>query len=279
MAFPFQVSEVVRPLRIDAQHAITLSFKLQRRASKTLTPAARRELAHLKDATARLDAHVAAELRPGPPAVDSRPAGRAARNAWSAMFQRLDALTRLDADVPESEAARALRDAVFPDGVAFAQGDYESLWLRGQHTLDAIAQGAHADDLERLAGDFVLRAVRGAHHALGVVLGLAGSVRAPAVEPDAPAVDRRTLLDAVTDAIARYAHQITAVDADDPAAVAEALRALEPILKQRARARSARGGVAEVTDDEPDAQDDAPPALPTTAPAANDTTAPVRRIA
>ncbi len=286
MAFSFLVSEVVRPLRIDAQHAITLSFKVQRCAPADMTPAARRELALLKENTERLNDDVAAEIGRGGSTLDQRPIARIAIVAWGTLHQRLEIVTRLDSDtVSEAEEARAILAAVFPDAVTFTRGDYETMWLRGEHTLDAIKQGALADDIARLAGDFVFNAVKAAHQRLGVALGLAGSLRAPTTEAGAPQPDRRALLDAVTESIARYAHQITAIDADNAAAVAVATRALDPIMKFRAKARATRsvandddGEDTPVTPVTPVA-DHAQPAAPPAAPAANDVAVPRRNVA
>ncbi len=117
---------------------------------------------------------------------------------------------------------------------------YESLWLRGQHSLDAIAEGGPTETVEHLVGDFVLRAVRTVHHKLGVATGLVGSVRPTANGGDEEPVDRRALLDAVTGSMARYAHLVTAIDHEDAAAVAEVVHALDPLLKHRAKSKSSQ---------------------------------------
>lgn len=282
MAFPFQVSEVVRPLRIDAAHALTLSLKLQRRAPKSMSAAARRELAQLEAATSRLNDDVASEVAGEVATIDQRPIARTAIVAWGTLHTRLESITRLDAaTVPEANEAGAILAAIFAEGVSFTRSDFDTLWLRGQHTLDALKKGGHMESLTRLAGEFVVRAVQSAHHALGVVLGLTGSLRAsPIAERDETPVDRRALLDAVTDAIARYAHQITAVDANDPAAVAAAARALEPIVKFRAKARSARR-IDEGDDDEEPVTpvNEAKPIVPVNTPAANDADDAKRHVA
>ncbi len=282
MAFPFQVSEVVRPLRIDAAHALTLSLKLQRRAPKSMSAAARRELAQLEAATSRLNDDVASEVAGEVATIDQRPIARTAIVAWGTLHTRLESITRLDAaTVPEANEAGAILAAIFAEGVSFTRSDFDTLWLRGQHTLDALKKGGHMESLTRLAGEFVVRAVQSAHHALGVVLGLTGSLRAsPIAERDETPVDRRALLDAVTDAIARYAHQITAVDANDPAAVAAAARALEPIVKFRAKARSARRTDEGDDDEEPVTPvNEAKPIVPVNTPAANDADDAKRHVA
>ncbi len=284
MAFPFVVSEIVRPLRVDAPHATTISFKLQRRAPKGLSAPAKKELAHLKQCTDRLNTAISDDVSKEQSPNDPRPLARALISTWGTLYTRLESLTRLDAEtVPESAQATTILSAAFAEGTTFLRGDYETLWLRGQHSLDAIAEGGHAETLERLVGDFVVRAVRAAHHKLGVATGLLGSVR-PAANGDSAALDRRALLDAVTGSMARYAHLISAIDDEDADAVAEVIHALEPLLKYRAKARYSRDDGADDEDpiDEPvtpDAQKPAQPAVQPNAPAANDADATKRRVA
>ncbi len=241
MAFSFIVSEIVRPLRIDMQHAVTLSFKLQRKAPAKLSAAAKQELSVLKVSTEKLDAELANEITAEAAPADARPLAWAAKIAWGSFFTRLDSVARLeDADIPEVVQAREVIQGIFPSGLNFVSGDNETLWLRGQHTLGAVARLGLTDAVEALAGDFVLRAVRARHHALGVALGLAGSVRPAGEESAEPAVDRRALLDAITASIGRYAQHVTAIDVTDAAAVKVAERALEPLVKYRAKAKASR---------------------------------------
>lgn len=284
MAFPFVVSEIVRPLRVDAPHATTISFKLQRRAPKGLSAPAKKELAHLKQCTDRLNDAISDDVAKDSSSTDPRPLARALISAWSTLYTRLESLTRLDAEtVPENAQATTILSAAFAEGTSFLRSDYETLWLRGQHSLDAVAEGGHTEALEHLVGDFVLRAVRAAHHKLGVATGLVGSVR-PSADADAAVPDRRALLEEVTGSMARYAHLITAIDDEDAAAVAEVVHALEPLVRFRAKAKSSRDDGAEEEDpiDEPvtpDGQKPAQPAVQPNTPAANDADAAKRRVA
>ena len=276
MAFPFVVSEVVRPVRTDAPHAITLSLKLQRRAPKNLGAPGRKELARLKFATDQLNDAVSDDVSSDASSSDPRPFARAAISAWSTLFVRLESLTRLSESVPESTQATALIAACFAEGTSFLRSDYETIWLRGQHSLDAVTEGSHGEALDHLVGDFVVRAVRSAHHSLGVATGLIGSVRAPQNDEGAEPVDRRALLDTVTDSIARYAHIITAIDVDDEAAVAEVVHALDPLIKLREKARTARG---ESDGEDTSGDEPAQPVVTPDTPAANDAASTTRRVA
>ncbi len=283
MAFSFVVSEVVRPLRIDMQHAVTLSFKIQRRAPAKLSAAAKQELAALKESTEKLDAELANELNAEAAPADARPLAWAAKIAWGSFFARLDSVARLeDATIPEVLQAKEVMQGIFPSGLNFVSGDHETLWLRGQHTLGAIARLGHTDAVEALAGDFMLRAVRARHHALGVALGLAGSIRPVGEESAAPAVDRRALLDAITASIARYAQHVTAIDVTDAAAVKVAERALEPLVKFRAKAKASRATTDDGSDDEDTSGKNDAPAQPVTVTrggASNDTVDAKRNVA
>lgn len=271
MAFSFQVAEVVRPLRVTARRALAVSMKLQRRAVKAAPAAVRAQLAKLRESTRRLDE----SFTRGPSAPrDARAEARACVAAWSVLHGNLQGVARLDGTAaPEAAEASAIVDAVFPDGVGWVRGDHESIWVRGQHCLDAIQKGGHDEALERLVGAYLMKAVRGAHHAFGVVLGLAGSMHPPSFA-EGPALDQRPLLDAVTADIAAYALQVVAsADAHDDASAREAAYALEPILAARARSRAQRAA-DDADDAEQPAHPDAP-ALPS-APVANDA---ARRVA
>ncbi len=279
MVFTFLVSEVVRPLRIDARHVIPLSIKLQRNAPRTLSPAAKQELATLKEATEQLNADVSAEVTEESRPADVRPLVWATKNAWGTLHQRLDALAGFNADdVAEVEQSKGVIAGIFASGLGFLSSDFETLWLQGQHTLDAMKRLDLTDTVEALAGAYVLRVVRARHHALGVALGLAGSIRPVGEEASTPEADRRALLDAVTASIARYAHHVTAIDVTDATAVAAAERALEPLVKYRAKAKANRAAIDDTSDEENTAEKPAQPA-PVTGSAANDTSATKRNVA
>ncbi len=281
MPFSFVVSEVVRPVRIDARHVITLSFKLQRNAPRTLSPAAKQELATLKRATDALNADVSTEVTEESRPADMRPLVWSTKKAWGTLHQRIETLATFEADdVAEVEQAKAVIAGAFASGLAFLASDNETLWLGGQHTLDAIKRLELTETVEALAGAYVLRVVRERHHALGLALGLAGSVRPTGEEVATPVVDRRALLDAVTASIARYAGHLVAIDINDAAAVAAAERALEPLVKHRAKAKANRADDG-ASDDEGSNEETPTPArpAPVTGGAANDTDAAKRNVA
>ncbi len=283
MAFSFVISEIVRPARIDMRHAITLSLKLQRRAPASMSAAARLELSALKEATEMLDADMANDLSNEPRPVDARPIAWSCKTAWGAFHARIESVARIDDDGPEFGRARAILFGLFPAGLDFVNSDHETLWHRGEHTLGAIARLGFASSVDEIAGAFVIRALRARHHALGVALGLAGSIRPEGEEAVEAPVDRRALLDAITASIARYAQCITAIDVNDAAAVRAAERALEPLVKFRAKAKASRAGEDDASDERDDASgkggSPAQPAPVTNGSPANDTATPRRNVA
>lgn len=283
MAFPFQVAEVVRPPRVDARRAIAISYKLQRRVPKNASPAARRCVEQLHAATEAL-ASARRERAATPAPADNRGVVWQLVNALGALHGRLLALTKLDAgEVPEAGEAEALLTALFPEGIGFVRADHESLWVDSRDVLDVIDRGGHVEAVNRLAGEFVLKAVRKAHRASGSALGLAGSIAPASVEAG---VDVKPLLDAVCEAIAAYALQLVAgTDPEDAAAVRAVAHALDPITEHRKRAKGRRADAAlgEAEDDEArDGEDEgegddddegAARDVPADAPAANDSPA------
>ena len=281
MMFSFVASEIVRPLRIDMRHALTLSLKLQRRAPPKLSPAAKLELAALKEASDMLEADLGKDFSTAPVSVDARPLAWAAKTSWGVFHTRVESVARLeDETVPEVVQAKTIQRALFADGLDFANSDHDTLWHRGQQTLDAIARLELTRSVDDVAGEFVVRVLRKRHHSLGVALGLAGSVR-PSEDATEEPVDRRALLDAITASIARYAHCLTAIDMNDAAAVRAAERALEPLVKFRAKAKASRA-----TSDDADGEAASEKTDSTTQPstvthsgAANDTAAPKRNVA
>jgi hypothetical protein len=296
MAFPFQIPDVVRPLRVNATRAIAVSIKLQRRAPKALSANARQQLSQLRTHTDTLD-----ELQKGAAQEaalpEAKPAFRAWMAAWSILRSRLNDAARLEAmNTPEAAQARVLLDTCVPDGATFSREDAAVAWLKGKQIFDVIARDNHNETLEHVAGDFVLRAVRATHHALGVALGLMGSVRPLALNA---APTQRELIDKITHAIASYALQLIAsTDPSDEDAVQATAYALEPIEECRAQSRARR---SEQVGDESESEEETPrdatpnagsaqpatPAEPTTpaqttppdAAAANDATPPTARVA
>lgn len=266
MEFSFDVSTVVRPLRVSARRAIAVSTKLQRRAAKTAPAAVRARLAQLKASTRALDESFTRDL--AAPARDPRPEAHAAIAAWGVVHTILSALTRLAADAPETVAAQGLLAALFPDGAGWLRLDHETVWVRGQHLLDALDRDDRDAALTSCVGAFVVAQARSAQHAFGVAAGLAGPSAAPAFD-GTPTVDQRALLDAVTSDMAAYALQVVAAaDVRDATSLREAAWALDPIVSCRARNRTGRAAA-------PVAEQPATPALPTVG-ASNDA---ARRVA
>lgn len=272
MAFPFLTSEIVRPLRVDAVRAVAISLKLQQRKPKHLSAAARKCAEQLRVSTEALVAALRAKRGSG--TVDNRGVVLALVNALGALHGRLEALTKLDpVEAPESAEAQTMLDTLFPRGKGALRTDHDAIWIESNTLLSTIAHGGHADTVNRLAGDIVLKAVRKAHRAAGEALGLMGE----SAVTGSDGVALKALLDAVTAAISAYALQvIAAADPDDAESVREVVHTLDPIVQQRRRSKT------RASDDDGDAPIDAPVDKPQSgevktitvdAPAANDTAA------
>jgi hypothetical protein len=236
MAFPFEVSEVVRPIQMNAQQAVTISLKLQRRAPSHAPKPVQERIKELHTCTEQLNEHQRTAVPPVP--QDAQRAFRECVTAWSVLHRRLKEVSRLDG--AEARQASALLEAVFPTGISIVRGEAEAVWVAGQLCLDRIAHGDHAEALDRMAGDFVVRAVRTSHRSLGVALELTGSVRPPA-RIETSGVSQRELVENIKQAIAAYALQmIAATNEKDEAAVQATTTALEPIIEFRAQSRARR---------------------------------------
>src|SRR5262249_18401445 len=99
-------------------------------------------------------------------------------NAWGALKARLDALAELsttDAG-PDAIKAASLIAALFPDGLGFLKRPYAAEWAESDARLRRVDAEALAGDVDALAGSAFLRAVRRAHEAYGIALGI---TRAP----------------------------------------------------------------------------------------------------
>ncbi len=281
MAYPFVTADVVRPPRVDARRGIALSLKLQQNAPEDASPAVEEAVERLASTTEALSAAWRAQSA-GASAKDNRAVVRALISAWSGTYGRLVELTKLDpATVRESAEAQALLDVLFPNVLAFLQGEHDGIWIDSRDLLAKIDDGGHVDAINRLAGEMFLSAVRRAHQTCGDALGL---TRASA---EKVSVELKGLLDAVTAAISTYAIQLIAsADASDADDVRVVTHALEPLIDHRKRARTRRNEAIDTgEEDQKDAAPKSPTqgvAVPTDTKAANDNPAqpaPARRVA
>jgi hypothetical protein len=229
MSDTFDPTPYVRPPVLNVASAVGLSTALIAAAPKTIAPAGKKALKHLRDVTIALqDKWRAAENTAK--AEDPRPADLANDTAWGALHGRLEAFASLDhARVPRAARAEELMTAIFPEGLTFLRLPYAEEWAESQKRLDRIERDGLEKDLEALAGKEFLAEVRAAHARYGKTIG----TTAPLADAP-PAAALAEPLRAVSTAVARYALQLSAMAADgDEAAVAEVVKALRPIDDHR----------------------------------------------
>src|SRR5262249_4899345 len=155
-----------------------------------------------------------------------RKADTATDNAWSAVQRRLAAYGQLPVDrYPEAARAQEIDDLIFPDGLRFLTLPWKTQWAEGDKRLKQIDEGGLAADIDRLAGSVFLAEVRRTHDEYGIALG----IETPLAEAESPANVGEPLLELRRD-LKRYALQIIATaDADNPATIEAAEKALAPI--------------------------------------------------
>lgn len=141
----------------------------------------------------------------------------------------------------ERATATALRERLFPDGLAFLTLAHKAQWAEGDKRLKQVDGEGHAASLEALVGAPFLAEVRAAQQLYGEVLGL---LAAPAEVVEAAAV-REPLL-ALRRALRSYALQVVAAaDEDDATSASEVRKQLAPIDEARApRGRTVESATA-----------------------------------
>jgi len=190
---------------------------------------------------------------------DVRPLDVQLDRAWAVVESSLDRYTVLRPSNANRKRAAELHQQLFADGLGFLKLRYIEQHAESARRIDLIKEEGLREDLERLVGKEFVDELHAAHKAYGDALGITkageASVAAePLLEP----------LRAVNRAISAYALQVLAFGGLDPANIAAARRALEPIDKFRAAAtkRNAAGGATEASEGE--GEDDV--ALPEDAP-------------
>ncbi|UJR86232.1 hypothetical protein [Sandaracinus amylolyticus] len=135
-------------------------------------------------------------------------------------------------------------EAIFPSGLAFVAGNYDTAFFEGETRL-AKMSGVVERDVITIAGAPFLDGVRITHASLGEALGLGRST------PEMPSTT------AVQDAIARamksiagYSRVLVAeLDEDDETSVARFRRAVSPLDAYRASTRASTEPETPVDDD------------------------------
>ncbi|AKF10358.1 hypothetical protein DB32_007507 [Sandaracinus amylolyticus] len=243
--------------RFDGPSGVLLVRRLIKHAPADPSPLLRRVLRQMRTDGEAL--RVVIQERDAASPARSRPFGLAHARAWSALHARLDAGTKLATDVyPLAPRAAELIESIFPNGLVFVAGNYDTAFFEGETRLAKIVERVERDVIA-IAGAPFLDGVRITHAALGEVLGLGRST------PEVPSTT------AVQDAIARTMKSVAAysrvlvaeLDEDDEASVARFRRAVGPLDAYRASTRaSADQPQVEPTPGDDDPDEPLPPTPP-----------------
>ncbi len=152
-----------------------------------------------------------------------------ARSA-SALFGALTSLSAI-AQGDRGARARAIVVGVFPDGVAFVQGDAYVGWSEATRRLGFVEERRLSAEIAAvLGGPELLVQLEAATAALGAALGLGDTPR-PITTPSA----LRSARQRYSRAVAAYCRVLAAtVHEDDPASVARFMAAVAPLDEYRA---------------------------------------------
>ncbi len=153
---------------------------------------------------------------------------------------------------PDGPTASRIALSLFPEGIAFANGDAAALWVHSQRLLGRIESEGLVSSLETLLHPGLLATVRRAHADLGVATGLTSQTGPASTASLAEACARFAF------AISGYARALSVgIDDRDQAAADRFARALAPIDTYRTTT-----GKSDDTEDE----DPVEPAAPTGGP-------------
>jgi len=234
----FQAATYVTAPQINVASGVALAIKLLRHVPAKPGDAVRGAARELRAATQRVQDDWAKQKPRAK--TDPRPFDNAADVSWSALADRLAALSVLPAERhPLARRAGALLDALELRDRSWLKLRYNEQWAQAQRRLDRVRADGLRGDLDAAAGDGFLTEVETAHAAYGAALGI--TVKHDAAEANVAVAES---LRALAAAIAEYGLQLGAqyrrADDETRTAIRAALR---PIDEHRARyARSATGG-------------------------------------
>jgi len=260
----FDPGQYVRAPIIDVPGGVGLGCALIAAAQKGAPAPVKKAAESLRRATLELrDSWASAHAASGKQG-DAKAADMAIDNAWAALFARLDAYASLpEARHPRSPRAAALRDRLFPGGLAFLKLAYAEEWAESDKRLTTIEREWLEGEIDSLAGPEFLAELRVAHKAYGEVLGI---TRAAKQSPAPPSF--ADLLRSLQRAIGGYALQWSAAADADPRAIPLAKSALRPIDDfrsaggRRASQNGSSSGTQEVPAPEPATPSTPVPSLP-----------------
>jgi len=168
------------------------------------------------------------------PEETARDIDLAADQAWSALRDILDALSRLPSTYDRAKKARLLVSSVFPEGTGFLRLPYSEQYVQMDTILRRIDESGLTKSIDAVVGPELLLEIRAVHLRYGAMCTRRLNDKGPA--------DSLTFhLRALQRSVVEYATSVAStVDSDDPASIALALDALRPIDNHRQQVASAR---------------------------------------
>lgn len=236
--------------RFASRHARTVADLLLARAPKNLDPAQQKALDLVQKRAAAVD--LVRRERHASVAPRVRAQRQELINAWSALHASLSALASIPPDVgSQAVDATAVLSRLFPNGLAFVNGDAAGLWSDTQLLFARMEEDELEPRIRTLVTPALLDAVRAARGRLGIVLGIDGGHK-PTAE--------RTLAEVnglFAHAVNNYARALSVnLDLEDESAVRAFLSALQPLDTLRVDTRPGAKPAPEVEPEEGDFEED-----------------------
>jgi hypothetical protein len=266
MSRELDLRELQRSPRVDVPNAIALAQKLLTAAPANPPPAVAAALDALRAALAELQ-RVFTERTPEAQASANRTVDNQADIAWRAFYERLYACTLLPADLyPEAAQASQLVATLFPDGLTFIAGDYESQWAETEKRLDLVDKNQLVPLVHSLVGPSFLAEVRRTHDIYGKALGIT-QVREKVAAPPSLTGPLRATTRAMSDYFLQLAALYRSGTAEDREMVTQAS---DPLIEYRlaAQRRAAAQDRGQAEGGSP------PPTTPSPRPGSGTTTTP-----
>lgn len=235
-AHDLDVSQYLRSFNLGASTAVSLGRRLVTAQPPKPTAAIKASANQLNQDVEVLADAVAAHSRADPTSI-SRPIDALDDNGWGCLFDRMDAYSRLPADVyPKAQRAAELRDILFPDRLRFLALDYGAQYTQTDLRLARIKDDKLQPDLDAIAGPEFLAEVKRTHALYAEALGIS---KPRAATPKRP--DLRPLLQKVNQSISAYVvHLCSLYLSGTPAQQAEVRTALQPLDEERTRTTTRR---------------------------------------
>lgn len=236
----------------DVQGSLALGISMISAHDRSLPPVVRREARRLRQALVDLQQVWGAVRSTQAGRIqDPRESDARVDRAWAAVFASIQGAAGLPDDVPQSQAARQLLEAVFPTGLRFLLLPFEKQWSESEIRLDQLRTPDLGRALSEVVASYVVDELMAAHEEYGRVLGITDAKQLPPAK-----VGLMDVLRQFREALHGYVFQLLAAGHADPKlqpAVRASLRPLDTYretLNRRAVARARASGDEDVLEGE-----------------------------